>query len=155
ILNPEILPGGTVSIGTFAPAMTPDYASPEQISGGLVTEQSDVYSLGVLLYELLTGEKPNRGREGIRFREPLPPSRTPGGRGLPKDVDAIGCMAMRPDPEQRYPSAAAFEADLRRFLASRPVQARKGLWPRVTWAISQNKVASAVAAFVIAAIAVG
>ena len=58
ILNPDVLSGAKESIGTFAGAMTPDYASPEQISGGLVTEASDVYSLGVLLYELLTGERP-------------------------------------------------------------------------------------------------
>src|SRR5438045_9175846 len=56
ILNPEIVPGE--SIVTVGQAMTPEYASPEQLSGRLVTEASDIYSLGVVLYELLTGERP-------------------------------------------------------------------------------------------------
>ena len=130
--------------------MTPDYASPEQISGGLVTEQSDVYSLGVLLYELLTGERPNKYRDSMRSGEPLPPSRTEGGRGLARDLDAVVLMAMQPEPERRYASAAAFESDLRRFLDSRPVQARRGLWPRAAGLISRHAVAVTAAAILVA-----
>jgi Tol biopolymer transport system component len=140
ILNPDILPGNKESIGTFAPAMTPDYASPEQMSGGLVTEASDIYSLGVLLYELLSGERPRLRREDGFIRPPLPPSRTEGGRGLPRDLDRIVLMAMQPEPEQRYPSAAALEADLRRFLALEPVQAHKSsLNYRATLLVSRNR----------------
>jgi len=65
---PDLLPGTQESIGTLAGAMTPDYASPEQISGGVVTEVSDVYSLGVLLYELLTGERPKADPQTIEAR---------------------------------------------------------------------------------------
>ena len=125
--------------------MTPDYASPEQISGGLVTEASDVYSLGVLLYELLTGERPKRRLDDRRIREPLPPSRTEGGRGLHRDLDDIVLMAMQPEPEKRYPSAAAFEADIRRYLDSRPVRARKGrLHYRAAKLLSRNRSAVAI-----------
>src|SRR6185436_9116596 len=110
ILNPELLPGTQESIGTLAGAMTPDYASPEQISGGVVTEVSDVYSLGVLLYELLTGERPKARMEDLRIREPMPPSRVAPGRGLDRDLDAVVMMAVQHDPAMRYASAAAFEA---------------------------------------------
>src|SRR4029077_7208813 len=99
IVNPDIMSGNGESVGTFEPAMTPDYASPEQISGGLVTEASDVYSLGVLLYELLTGERPGARMGAMRVGEPLPPSRTTGGRGLDRDLDAIVLMAIQREPE--------------------------------------------------------
>ena len=88
--------------------MTPDYASPEQISGGLVTEASDVYSLGVLLYELLTGERPKRRLDDGRIREPLPPSKTKGGRGLHRDLDDIVLMAMHPGAGQTLPFRGGF-----------------------------------------------
>jgi serine/threonine protein kinase len=154
ILNPDILSGSPDSIGTVAPAMTPDYASPEQISGGLVTEASDVYSLGVLLFELLTGERPKSRLDDIRVREGTPPSRTEGGRGLHRDLDDIVLMAMQPEPEKRYPSAAAFEADIHRYLDSRPVLARKGsLRYRAARLISRNK-ATAVLTGVVLVLAV-
>ena len=107
--------------------MTPDYASPEQISGGLVTEASDVYSLGVLLYELLTGERPKaRLDDDAHPRAGAAEPARRAGAGLHRDLDDIVLMAMQPEPEKRYPSAAAFEADIRRYLDSRPVQARTG-----------------------------
>ena len=147
IVNPDILSGGSESIGTFAAAMTPDYASPEQISGGLVTEASDVYSLGVLLYELLTGERPKARLDDPRVREPIPPSKTEGGQGLHRDLDAIVQMAMQPEPENRYASAAALEADIRRFLDSRPVLAGKGrLFYRAGNLLSRNRSSVAIGA---------
>ena len=156
ILNPDVLSGSQESIGTFAGAMTPDYASPEQISGGLVTEASDVYSLGVLLYELLTGERPKRRLDDGRIREPLPPSKTKGGRGLHRDLDDIVLMAMHPEPEKRYPSAADFEADIHRYLDSRPVRARKGrLHYRAAKLLSRNRSAVAIVGMVVALAAAG
>jgi len=140
ILNPDILSGSQDSIGTFAPGMTPDYASPEQISGGLVTEASDIYSLGVLLYELLTGRRPEKRLGDSGFREPVAPSKTEGGRGLPRDLDEIVLTAMQPEPENRYLTAADLEADVRRYLDSRPIQARRGgLRYRVATFISRNR----------------
>jgi Tol biopolymer transport system component len=156
ILNPDIITDSQESIGTFAPAMTPDYASPEQISGGLVTEASDVYSLGVLLYELLAGERPKTRSNGVRHLEPVPPSRTERGRGLPRDLDSVVLMAMQAEPSERYRSAAEFETDLQRFLDARPVQAHKGrFFYRVNRFLSQNKAAVTVAGLLVLAAAAG
>jgi eukaryotic-like serine/threonine-protein kinase len=156
ILNPDVLSGAKESIGTFSGAMTPDYASPEQISGGLVTEASDVYSLGVLLYELLTGERPKRRLDDGRIREPLPPGKTKGGRGLHRDLDDIVLMAMHPEPDKRYLSAADFEADIRRYLDSRPVRARKGrLHYRAAKLLSRNRSAVAIVGLLVALAAAG
>ena len=105
--------------------MTPEYASPEQISGGLVTEASDVYSLGVLLYELLTGERPVAAPRQLETANCRRPAARQEGAGLHRDLDDIVLMAMQSEPEKRYPSAAAFEADIRRYLDCRPVQAGK------------------------------
>jgi serine/threonine protein kinase len=96
---------------TVAPAMTPEYASPEQQPGGAVTAASDVYSLGILLCELLTGKRPRDGN--------VPP-------GLPRDLETIIRMATREEPDRRYASAALFGDDVRRYLEGRPVRARKG-----------------------------
>lgn len=155
ILNPDLLPGTQDSIATLAGAMTPDYASPEQISGGVVTESSDVYSLGVLLYELLTGERPKARMLDMRIREPLPPSKIAPGRGLDRDLDAVVLMALQYDPAMRYASAAAFEADVRRCLDARPVLARKRrLTNRVAGLVSRNR-SMAVLLGTLAVVAVG
>ncbi|MEO8369007.1 MAG: protein kinase [Candidatus Solibacter sp.] len=145
ILNPDLLPGTQESIGTLAGAMTPEYASPEQISGGVVTEVSDVYSLGVMLYELLAGERPRARMEAMRIAEPPPPSKIAQGRGLDRDLDAVVLMAMQHDPARRYASASAFEADVRRYLDSRPVMARKGRLPnRVAGFVSRYRPLAAI-----------
>jgi serine/threonine-protein kinase len=128
--------------------LTPTYASPEQIRGDPLTTVSDVYSLGVLLYELLAGVPPfvPEGDDsfGLSRRvceiEPLRPSRrtTTTSRGGPTsdrasslspispDLDAITLKALRKRPEDRYDSVTAFVSDLQRYLARRPVVARKG-----------------------------
>ena len=107
--------------------MTPAYASPEQVGGEPVGRLSDIYSLGVVLYELLTGRRPYKLvgtslqtlERAIREEEPEPP-------GLGGDLDAILARAPRKEPEQRYPSAADFAADPSRHLEGRPVLARRG-----------------------------
>jgi Tol biopolymer transport system component len=126
ILDPDRFGTARESTATLLPAMTPAYASPEQISGGLVTEASDVYSLGVLLYELLTGKLPDtqhRRRGGAD--EPELPSKVAPGCGISADLDNVVLMAMRREPARRYRSAGFLEADVRRYLDSRPVRARK------------------------------
>jgi Tol biopolymer transport system component len=160
ILNPEILPEGRESLVTIAPAMTPGYASPEQVNGGRVTEASDVYSLGVLLYELLTGERPKPAKTGLwgmaDDSEPLPPSQAAAGRGIRSDLDNIVLMAISREPERRYASAGFLEADIRRYLDSRPVLARKRtLAYRALKLLRRQRAAAWTAALAIGVIAAG
>ncbi|MEM7052690.1 MAG: serine/threonine-protein kinase [Acidobacteriota bacterium] len=124
--------------------MTVPYASPEQVRGEAITTASDLYSLAVVLYELLTDRLPYRVgpsahelEAAICQQEPTPPSTATRSessssatigrpRRLPRDLDFILLKALRKEPTKRYPSVAAFAADLRRFLARRPVHARRG-----------------------------
>lgn len=120
---------------TLGPAMTPQYASPEQLSGERVTTASDIYSLGVVLFELLTGSRPRKApgtrldefvRDVLENDPPKPSTVSPTQRrALTGDLDNIVLMAMRREPERRYRSAAELDDDLRRHLEGRPVLARK------------------------------
>jgi serine/threonine protein kinase len=118
---------------------TPDYTSPEQARGGAVTVRTDIYSLGLILYELLCDERaqiadpssPVALEQSICETEPPLPSIRADARGekilsrqLRGDLDTIVAMAIRKEPERRYGSAAALASDLARFLAGRPVEAR-------------------------------
>ncbi len=114
---------------TLNRAMTPAYASPEQRHGGRVTPASDIYSLGVVLYELLTDTIPFRLEDTTHEHDPQPPSAVFEGneqwrKTLRGDLDAVVLKALRYDAEDRYASAEALADDLRRVLAGRPVAAR-------------------------------
>ncbi len=152
--------------------MTPEYAAPEQILGRSVTTATDVYALGALLYELLTGQRPHAGRGdgGRRPTHELPPTpssvqQTPGDRPDPmvagsrrisRDLDAICLKALRPDPEARYPSAEQLGQDIERHLEGQPVGARTGtLSYRAGLFIRRHTSGVAIAAAVVALMLVG
>jgi eukaryotic-like serine/threonine-protein kinase len=118
--------------------LTPKYASPEQIRGKSVTTASDIYQLGIVLYELLTGMHPYEtdGRTPgeveriVCDEDPVKPSSALtrpqarySGAHLNGDMDAIVMKAIHKDPERRYGSAEQFSEDLKRFLAGQPVAA--------------------------------
>ena len=129
-------------------ALTPDYASPEQVRGQEIGVASDIYSLGVLLYEILTGSRPytthslSPGEIERNVCETIPPdpsSRVATMRAIPPsglednrklrgrlrgDLDRIVMTALRKQPQQRYQSAASFAADIGRYLSGMPVKAR-------------------------------
>jgi tetratricopeptide (TPR) repeat protein/predicted Ser/Thr protein kinase len=111
-------------------AFTPEFASPEQVLGGPVSAACDVYSLGVILYRLVTGRPPYEFKTYssgefvtvLRDHEPPPPS---AAKAVDGDIDAIVMKALRKLPEDRYPTVAAFSEDVRRHLDGRPVTARE------------------------------
>lgn len=124
---------------TVLRAFTPAYASPEQIQGGSITTVSDIYSLGVVFYELLTGRKPlnveNRSYDEIvhtiKETVPLKPSSVEPaaadhetGRRLRGDLDNIALMALRKRPERRYKTVEDLSEDIDRHLTGRPISAR-------------------------------
>ncbi|HEX7770656.1 MAG TPA: serine/threonine-protein kinase, partial [Dokdonella sp.] len=152
----RLLEHGADATGTALRLFTPEYAAPEQIRGDPITTSADVYALGLVLFELLTGGRPYdhaaataSGRQlAILTREPIRPSqlaqsRDVGARGLaamrqlePRqlgarlqgDLDAIVLKALRKEPQQRYASVEALADDLRRHLNHEPVAARRGTW---------------------------
>ena len=126
--------------------MTPEYASPEQIRGDGITTATDVYALGVLLYELLAGRRPFQLETRSPFEvareicevEPTAPSvackanpllAVPDAQHvLAGELDNIVLMAMRKEPSRRYVSVGAFAGDVQAYLSGYPVQARTDTW---------------------------
>jgi serine/threonine protein kinase len=145
-------------------ALTPDYASPEQIRGEPLTIASDIYSLGVILYELLSAERPYRLKresratleDAILQTDPSPPSeaaRGDAGRALRGDLDAITLKALRKEIPDRYLTVHALVADIESSLHDRPVLARPdSAWYRARKLIRRNKGAVAAASIVLVAV---
>lgn len=161
LLSPDAL-GETVAATRPAERlMTPEYASPEQIRGEAITTATDVYGLGVLLYELLTGKRPFRTENltpanlerVICETAPERPSAIvakPGSvifENVSGDLDNIVLKAMHKDPARRYASAAELSEDVARYLRGFPVSARADSWRyRAAKFLSRHKLASAAAA---------
>ncbi|MBT9490161.1 MAG: serine/threonine protein kinase [Rubrivivax sp.] len=120
-------------------AYTPQYAAPEQLQGGEVTTATDVYALGVLLFQLLGGKHPTALAEGAtldRLRavvETVPPpvstvAPAADAAALRGDLDTIVAHALKKQPGERYANAAALAEDLQRHLAHEPISARPDTW---------------------------
>ena len=120
--------GGAASTRTGFRWMTPEYAAPEQIRGKTILPATDVYQLGAVLYQLLSGRTPF-GARGRSLHElemaalNIEPASLRGQVGT--DLDAIVRKALRKSPQERYATAAELKADLYRYLAGRPVHARR------------------------------
>ena len=151
LLDPELAGSeGLGKTGTALRLATPEYASPEQLAGEPVTTATDVYALGLLLFELLTGRRPFRDHEAtltgleraVRSIDPRKPSEVVAtardeaaaaarrsnppalARALRGDLDTIVATALRKAPERRYPSVERLAEDVARFSAGRPIRAR-------------------------------
>ena len=133
VLDPMLVGGSVASTALGMGPMTPQYASPEQILGQPTTTSSDVYSLGVILYELLTkrrlvqldGITPESIRQIAEAEPPLPSTSV---RALRGDLDRIVVHALDKDPARRYSSVEQFAADIRRHQQGLPVIARPSGW---------------------------
>jgi eukaryotic-like serine/threonine-protein kinase len=149
-------------------AMTLEYASPEQVAGGVITTASDVYSLGVVLYRLLTGQSPYGSRKTESQRvahilsdlSPTKPSLSsttiPQQKELAGDLDNILLMALRKQPTSRYSSVEQLSDDLRNYLAGLPVRARgNALRYRAGKFVRRHKFEVAAALLVVISLVVG
>jgi tetratricopeptide (TPR) repeat protein len=135
LLSPSLAAPGTELTREGYQSYTPRYASPEQVLGNPITTASDTYSLGVLLYLLLTGAQPYEltemtTAEMLRVvceQAPRRPSQVAGSSAkLDVDLEAILLKALRKEPRERYLTAEQLASDLRAYLEGLPVAARQG-----------------------------
>jgi predicted Ser/Thr protein kinase len=140
---------------------TPSYLAPEQVrrEGVAIRPATDVYALGVILYELLTGRVPHKGDSSVDtvllvlHEEPVPPSRL--RPRLPADLETITLKCLNKEPKKRYLTAATLAEDLRRFLANEPILARPvSHWEQaVKWGRRRPALAATIAALFLVTVA--
>lgn len=164
LLQPD--PGDNTTTLQHQRMFTPDYASPEQLGGAPITTATDVYSLGVVLFELVTGSRPfvldgqayDAFLRAVRTVEPIRPSRrlqvddgsardlAVRAADLRGDIDNIVLRALRKEADRRYASAQEMGDDLRRFLDGRPVRATADSWTyRASKFVQRNTLGTAAA----------
>jgi serine/threonine protein kinase len=158
----KILDVATDSTMTSMRMLTPDYASPEQVTGGRISTATDIYSLGAVLYHLLTAKpahefedhSPEAIARIVTMREVTRPSQwAPELKG---DLEFILLKALRKDPQERYGTVEQFAEDLDAFLESRTVKARSGnAWYRVRKFLRRYWVPVIAAAVVLVSLSVG
>jgi tetratricopeptide (TPR) repeat protein len=158
----KLLDATSDETGTGERLLTPNYASPEQLRGEIQTTTTDIYSLGAVLYKLLTGKSPHEPVTGPNLTNQAitgeisitAPSRL--NPKLPRDIDYILRKALRNEPEERYSSVDAFADDLRAFLDFRPVQARSGdAWYRIRKFLRRYWMPACAAAVTVAGLSLG
>lgn len=155
---------------TMMRMMTPDYASPEQVRGEAVTTATDVYGLGAVLYEVLTGERAHqlKDRSMVEIERVIceteieRPSAVVEGRTgaklrreLSGDLDNIVLTALKKEPERRYQSVEQLSEDIRRYLDGRPVKARQDTFLYRTGKLMRRHKAAIGVATVILALLIG
>jgi len=156
------------STWTSAALMTPDYASPEQVRGEVITVASDVYSLGMVLYELLSGSRPYRLKnyspaeiqQQVCTGQPPPSEANVASarlrRQLEGDLDNILMMALRKEPQRRYGSVAQFADDLRRHFDGETAIARPDTFTyRTSKFVKRNQLSLGLGVSLVVAIAAG
>ncbi len=173
LLSPTPTAGREEPRATTFLALTPEYASPEQVRGEPISTASDVYSLGVLLYRLLAGDLPHKATgsttwalaQQICEQDPAPPSVTAEqattgygrfAKTLRGELDNVVLKALKKVPEERYPSAEQLAEDLRRYLRGFPVAARPDTTSyRVRKFAQRHKSAAVAAGLFVAALIAG
>jgi tetratricopeptide (TPR) repeat protein/predicted Ser/Thr protein kinase len=161
---PKLLDFGTAKLlrpqdgeqvtATSSAFLTASYASPEQLRGDPITTLSDVYSLGAILYEMLTGQRAFPSEIAQRMESLTQDLRLP--QPIPGDLDLIVRKALDPEPERRYSSVQELSADVERYLGGHPVLARPGtLAYRSAKFIRRNRAMVAAAVLVLIASAAG
>ena len=169
LLEPESKDGGVMTLTREGEsALTPEYAAPEQLTGGPITTATDVYALGVVLYVLLTGQHPAGPNttspaelmkavvesQPMRLSDAVSPGRL--RHQLQGDLDNIVAKALKKQPAERYPSVEAMGDDLRRYLNHEPVSARAdSIGYRAAKFVRRNRGGVAAAGLVLAALLAG